>query len=178
MFSWLILVTRQYEFVRSRRETYSRPAPALALTAGAWAAGAPRQLGSEHQLSVDDYLIESMEHVRRVIHPVTKHEDNPILLPVQPWQGQYTLLYGTVLRDEQEGIWKMWCSTMNHFRYIQNIFPESTYLCYATSKDGVRWKKPALSVAVTEAARKITSCSKARTRPSSVSRAYWIRSAY
>lgn len=98
------------------------------------------------QLFIDDHLISSTKNLQRVIHPVTKYEDNPIVLPVKPWEGQYTLLYGTVLRDEQEGIWKMWYSTMNHFRYTQYLFPESTYLCYATSKDGIRWEKPALGV--------------------------------
>jgi hypothetical protein len=101
---------------------------------------------AERQLFVDDEVIAAQTGLRRVIHPVTKYEDNPIVLPVKPWEGQYTLLYGTVLRDEQEGVWKMWYSTMNHFRYIQNIFPESTYLCYATSADGIHWKKPALGV--------------------------------
>ncbi|MEO7650174.1 MAG: hypothetical protein ABIZ80_06880, partial [Bryobacteraceae bacterium] len=81
-----------------------------------------------------------------VIHPVAKFAGNPIIQPVRPWEGQYTLLYGTVLRDEEEGIWKAWYSTMNHFRYTQHIFPESTFLCYATSRDGIHWEKPTLGV--------------------------------
>jgi hypothetical protein len=110
------------------------------------AAAQPLEIGTHRQLFVDDYLIASKENLRRVIHPVTKHPDNPIVLPVKPWEGQYVLLYGTVLRDEEEGIWKMWYSTMNHFRYPQFIFPESTYLCYATSRDGIHWEKPALGL--------------------------------
>src|SRR6185503_10107187 len=99
----------------------------------------------ERQLFVDDHLIAST-NLKRVIHAATKYEYNPILLPVKPWEGQYTLLYGTVIRDEQEGIFKAWYSTMNHFRYEKNVFPESTYLCYATSRDGLRWDKPALGL--------------------------------
>lgn len=99
----------------------------------------------ESQLFVDDHIIAS-SNLKRVIHQPTKYAGNPILLPVKPWEGQYTLLYGTVIKDEEEGIFKMWYSTMNHFRYIQKIFPESTYLCYATSRDGIHWNKPDLGV--------------------------------
>lgn len=109
-------------------------------------AGGAVSIGSERQLFVDDYLIGSSTNLRRVIHPVTKYTRNPILVADRPWEGQYTLLYGTVIRDEEEGIWKMWYSTMNHFRYPQNLFTESTYLCYATSLDGITWEKPVLGI--------------------------------
>src|SRR6185369_8502437 len=136
---------------RSHREgetvLYCRILSVILLFVGAGvAAQSPHHLGVERQLFVDDHWIEASSGLRRVIHQVTKYEDNPIVLPVKPWEGQYTLLYGTVLHDEQEGIWKMWYSTMNHFRYINFIFPESTYLCYATSKDGIHWQKPALGI--------------------------------
>ncbi|MBI4874608.1 MAG: hypothetical protein HY822_08245 [Acidobacteria bacterium] len=117
----------------------------LVLAAAACAAGGPLLIGPERQLFVDDYLIASTD-LRRRVHAVEKYAGNPILLPVKPWEGQYALLYGTVLRDEEEGVWKMWYSTMHHFRYIQNIFPESTYLCYAVSRDGIRWEKPSLGL--------------------------------
>ena len=78
----------------------------LALAAAACAADAPLRVGPERQLFVDDQLIASTD-LRRTIHAVEKYADNPILLPVKPWEGQYALLYGTVLRDEEEGVWKM-----------------------------------------------------------------------
>ena len=109
------------------------------------AAAAAVAVGGERQLFVDDYLIESTT-LRRVAHQVTKYEDNPVIYPVKPWEGQYTLLYGTVMRDEEEGVFKAWYETMNHFRYTQNIFPESTYICYATSRDGIHWQKPSLGL--------------------------------
>src|SRR5215203_3446335 len=120
--------------------------PVIATVAFALAIDEPLTLTRHRQLFVDDRMIASSSGLKRVIHAARKYEDNPILLPVKPWEGQYTLLYGTVIRDEEEGIWKMWYSTMNHFRYIQKIFPESTYLCYATSRDGVHWTKPELGV--------------------------------
>ena len=119
---------------------------ALPIAAALLACAEPLTLSRDRQLFVDDAIIASTENLKRVIHQPKKYEHNPILLPVKPWEGQYTLLYGTVIRDEEEGIWKMWYSTMNHFRYIQKIFPESTYLCYATSRDGLNWEKPDLGV--------------------------------
>jgi hypothetical protein len=116
------------------------PVVAAFLTASA----APVDVGHHRQLFVDDYLVASQARLRRVIHPVTKYAGNPILLPVKPWEGQYTHLYGTVIRDEQEGIWKAWYSTLHQFRYIRHQYPESTYICYATSRDGIHWDKPAL----------------------------------
>jgi hypothetical protein len=120
--------------------------PIAALLVCELPAAEPLMLTRHRQLFVDDRLIASSSKLKRVIHAAQKYEDNPILLPVKPWEGQYTLLYGTVIRDEEEGIWKMWYSTVNHFRYIQKIFPESTYLCYATSRDGLRWTKPDLGI--------------------------------
>ena len=121
------------------------PVAAAVLTCTLGAAE-PLTLSRDRQLFVDDRLIASSTNLKRVIHQPKKYEHNPILVPVKPWEGQYTLLYGTVIRDEEEGIWKMWYSTMNHFRYIQKIFPESTYLCYATSRDGLNWTRPDLGV--------------------------------
>ena len=109
------------------------------------AAEPPIAPGTYRQLFVDDHLIASTT-LRRTPHAVEKYPGNPVLLPVKPWEGQYALLYGTVIRDEEEGIWKAWYSTMNHFRYTQSIFPESTYLCYATSRDGIHWEKPELGL--------------------------------
>jgi hypothetical protein len=121
--------------------------PLAALACAAFGAGeSPIAISHERQIFVDDYLVASIHNVRRVIHPVEKYLGNPILLPVKPWEGQYTLLYGTVIRDDEEGIWKAWYETMNHFRYTQNSFPESTYLCYATSRDGIHWDKPPLGI--------------------------------
>ena len=117
----------------------------LCILASTLAAEAPLLLGPERQLFVDDHLIASAT-LRRTIHAVDKYPGNPIILPVRPWEGQYALLYGAVIRDEEEGIWKAWYSTMHHFRYTQNIFRESTYLCYATSKDRIHWEKPELGL--------------------------------
>jgi hypothetical protein len=90
----------------------------------------------EHQLLVDDYLIDSMQGAQRTWHQPEKHPRNPIVVPDAPGES-ISLLFGTVLRDDEDGLFKMWylCDT-----------PEGTGTGYATSKDGITWQKPKLGL--------------------------------
>lgn len=104
------------------------------------------ELTDKRQLFIDDYLVERMSGVERNIHAVNKDPNNPVMNPELPWEGHQVLLFGTVLRDDEEGIWKMWYFTYDHFRYMAGIIPEISHICYAVSDDGVKWKKPRLGV--------------------------------
>ena len=44
-------------------------------------------IGSHKQLFVDDYLIESMTDTMPVMNPARKVENNPVLQPEMPWEG-------------------------------------------------------------------------------------------
>ena len=90
----------------------------------------------EHQLFVDDVLIDSMERVRRTWHQPNKHPGNPILVPDGPGE-EAALLFGTVMRDEDDGLFRMW--------YLYAI-PGGPGTGYATSADGVHWTKPDLGL--------------------------------
>ena len=70
------------------------------------AVGDPITVDARRQLFLDDYLIASSQNVTRVIHPATKHPDNPVLAPTEPWEGKVAILYGSVLADE--GKYRMW----------------------------------------------------------------------
>jgi hypothetical protein len=64
-----------------------------------------------------------------------KYPGNPILLPAKPWEGRRLHLYGTVLRDPKDGLFKMW--------YHSSGGPDDTwYLMYAVSADGYSWDRP------------------------------------
>ncbi len=58
-----------------------------------------------------------------------------------PGYDGWALLYGTVLFDEEEQLFKMWYLTLADFD-SGNEFVQ----CYATSKDGVHWDKPNLGL--------------------------------
>ncbi len=90
----------------------------------------------EHQLFVDDYLIESMERVQRTWHQPQKHPCNPLLVPDRPGE-MMSLLFGTVLRDDEAGLFRMW------YLYWTS---EGPVTAYATSADGLAWEKPNLGL--------------------------------
>jgi hypothetical protein len=88
----------------------------------------------EHQLFVDDYLIDSMQGVSRTWQQAQKHPRNPMLVPDGP-DEQMSLLFGAVMQDE--GLFKMW--------YLFAT-PRGPATGYATSADGLTWEKPNLGL--------------------------------
>ena len=96
-----------------------------------------------HQLFVDDFLIESANETKRVWHALERPLREPVLCPVMPWEGPRVLATGNVMRDTRDGLFKMWylTGTAN-----ENDWLTRTLLCYAESKDGVRWERPPLGI--------------------------------
>ena len=84
-------------------------------------------VGTQTQLFIDDYLVGSMTDVTRVLHKAEKTD--PVLTYEYPWESTSAYTYGTVLFDDDDGVYKMWYQAGN-------------YVCYATSEDGVTWTKP------------------------------------
>ena len=92
------------------------------------------------QLFVDDFLIESTD-LARVFHMPKKYEGNPVLRPETELErnpgGNAAAVpkSGGVWWDPTERVFKMWYEA----GWIHTI-------CYATSKDGLTWDRPALDV--------------------------------
>lgn len=90
------------------------------------------------QLFVDDLMIKKKQGVTRVVHPAKKLE-RPVLKAEMPWEVRDTEgfldkrvnIYGTVLRDEKTGAFRMW-------------YADPGSVLYATSKDGIQWERPVL----------------------------------
>ena len=104
------------------------------------------------QLFLDDRAIQQMDGLRRVTHQATKSPKNPVLRREHPWEYFRVMLYGTVIYDEQDQIFRMWYMPIprnsNYDKAIvlngKNRVPWCTLVGYATSKDGVHWEKPIL----------------------------------
>lgn len=64
--------------------------------------------GSRAQLFVDRLLVREAEGVCFTQHPGTKHPQNPLLKADQPWEGWRLEIFGNVLYDEEERLFKMW----------------------------------------------------------------------
>ncbi len=91
------------------------------------------------QLFVDDFLIEST-NLARTYHTARFHPASPVLKPDREWEREGESptampFSGGVFYDPRERLFKMWymCG------YVRG-------LCYATSTDGLRWRKPQLDV--------------------------------
>lgn len=113
----------------------------LAVTAGllalpALAAESPFDVGSRSQLFVDTVLVDATDGVAFTLHPARTHPENPILKADQPWEGWRVEIYGNVIYDEQEKLFKMW-----YYAEEPEGFPKLG-MYYATSQDGVHWEKP------------------------------------
>jgi hypothetical protein len=103
------------------------------------AAEAPIVLDSQKQLFLDDYLIGSITNVKRTIEQAQKFEKNPVLYRTEPWESPMAIIYGTILRDGEQ--YKMWYISRNK---------NGNGVSYATSKDGITWNKPRLSVTLVD----------------------------
>ena len=101
-----------------------------------------RDIGSRRQLLIDDHVIASTSSLKRSFHPAKKHGP-PVIVPEHPWEGVGTadwpsvFLFGDVIWDEEMKLYRMWYTTAT-----KDMEGGQHTVLYATSKDGVRWKKP------------------------------------
>ncbi|MBB5788387.1 hypothetical protein [Jiangella mangrovi] len=96
------------------------------------------EIGQRTQLFHDLDRVDTMTQVGRVVHEAAT-SDEPILRPDRPWEANNVYLYGSVLFDEDEQLYKMWYHSYN--------WDLGEYLnMYATSRDGRTWDKPELGV--------------------------------
>lgn len=92
------------------------------------------------QLFVDNHLVETTS-LERVWHQPAKYEANPVLKPETPWEinpgGNSATVPkgGGIWWDDSEKIFKLWYEG----GWLNSV-------CYATSKDGINWSRPSLSL--------------------------------
>ena len=96
----------------------------------------PFDVGNRAQLFVDRLLVHETQRVAFTLHPEKKHSRNPLVVCDKPWEGWRLEIYGSVIYDKEEQIFKMW-----YIGESPEDFPNyATH--YATSQDGIHWKKP------------------------------------
>jgi hypothetical protein len=132
---------------RERSATLRAAILASSIAAGALILAAPAASSAQavrlepgvHQLFLDDAMVAERSNVISTMHPPRKFAANPVLMP-EPGVESGALLYGTVLHDDEAGLFKMWYFTGRE----ETKMPWA--LAYATSADGIHWKKPELDV--------------------------------
>ena len=91
-------------------------------------------LNAAKQLFLDDSVIAEKHNVQRVIHSAQKYTDNPVLRATETWEGPVSIVYGSVLRDQER--FRCW--------YLTYEKDGTKAVAYAESDDGIRWQKPRL----------------------------------
>ena len=104
----------------------------------------------EHRyLFLDLHHITRIERLYRRMHQPQRHPNNPVLRGENPWESVASL-YGTVLYDPQDSLFKMWYLTGPYADGMVKVRQRDalgniTLLAYATSINGVHWEKPILN---------------------------------
>jgi hypothetical protein len=91
------------------------------------------------QLLVDDFLIAETT-LRRSFHAATYHPKSPVLRPDREWEADKD---GGLAMSFSDGVWYDPKDRLFKKWYMAGA---ARHTCYATSKDGVVWEKPALDV--------------------------------
>jgi hypothetical protein len=109
-------------------------------------------------LLLDERIIEKTDNAKLVVGRVTKYPANPLMKEDKPWEKRFDNLYGNVLYDKTDKIYKLWYSPfivdssatkMTFIQRQRNYRPpqkREMAICYATSKDGINWIKPNLGL--------------------------------
>lgn len=101
-------------------------------------ARSPFDVGTSAQLFVDRLLVRETQGIAFTMHEGTTHAAHPIMAASEPSEGWNVELFGSVLYDEDERLFKMW--------YVgegAGLFPPGDYpTMYATAKDGLPLQKP------------------------------------
>ena len=102
------------------------------------------EIGSQRELFVDDYLIDSLttEAELRMHHPVAREL---VLEHDAPWEGTGSG-YHSVFKDGDlyRMYYKAWHLDVSDGKLSTSAHP--LYCCYAESDDGIHWRKPELGI--------------------------------
>jgi len=95
------------------------------------------------QLFVDKILIREERGVFFTPHSAQK-QPVPVMRADRPWEGWRICLFGNVIYDREEKIFKMWYLGETGKKARVPYFPQTEYnqTLYATSTNGINWEKP------------------------------------
>jgi len=103
----------------------------------------PIHIGSGKQLFFDDKFIAESKGVRIVMNPPAKA--GQVVFADRPWEDFRLTSYFTVVQDGD--VIRMYYSCFSKDQWhTPKAWELYAYLCYAESKDGVRWTKPELGI--------------------------------
>jgi hypothetical protein len=114
--------------------------------------------GQTKYLLLDSRIIDTTQNAKLTLGQTKKHPANPLFEEDKPWEARFDNLYANVIYDQEEKIYKCWYSpfiidnsakgmTLEQRKKPYNA-PDKRVMavCYATSKDGIKWDKPELEI--------------------------------
>ena len=101
----------------------------------------PVQLGSRLETFIDDWIVDSMDGLTRVMHRPSPQ--NTALVFDAPWEGN-TSGYVTVFQDHN--LFRMYYRGSRCDYSDGQMLDGHELTCYAESKDGITWEKPSLGL--------------------------------
>ena len=106
-------------------------------------------------LNSDNIATES--NMALTVGQVVKHPANPLFVEDNPWEQRFDNLYGNVIFDPNEGLYRCWYSPFIIAHSANGLSLEERLavpfeahehqemgVCYAESRDGIHWEKPDL----------------------------------
>jgi hypothetical protein len=109
-------------------------------------------------LLLDQRIIKKTENVKLEVGKAEKYDANPLFGEDKEWEMRFDNLYGNVIFDKEENIYKCWYSpfivdSVSHGMTLEQRNREYNEphnremgICYATSKNGINWEKPDLGL--------------------------------
>ena len=80
-------------------------------------------------LFIDDLAVASQHGLQRVPTPAVKHPDNPILYPTMPWEMGAVYIFGSVIKEPENGLFRMWYQAIDD---AEATAPGHMTICYIT----------------------------------------------
>ena len=113
----------------------------------------PITLGSERQLFIDNFIIESVRNLKRVLHQPVRQPGNPILTGTEKWERWLIGVNGrAVIYDDETKQFKMWYGAYSDDPAMPH--GQGYRVLYAVSKDGIDWTRPNLGQVEWQGSRK------------------------
>jgi len=110
-------------------------------------------------LVLDSRVIERVDNANLRVGTVTKDPHNPLFREDKPWEVRYDNVYANVIFDQEANLYKCWYNPFIVDEFTVGTPPEKRGevkygatptremgLCYAVSRDGIRWEKPDLGI--------------------------------
>lgn len=110
------------------------------------------------RLFLDSRVLDKVKGAALRVGSVVKDSRNPLFAEDRPWEVRYDNVYANIIRDPSDHLYKCWYSPFivdpsvrDTPRNQRDRIPykpgkREMGVCYAVSKDGLQWNKPALGL--------------------------------